>query len=288
MPTNGGILNKYQKLKADGKLFGTIKRAVKLAEERFKSKPSNEQSLYERFLSSRILVPLGFVRTKSCEEMYKAYPRRKNWTHPTAGFKNDLVTNDLGTYSSRCKYRKYTYTVIIQSFARIINGKLWFHFDGKTYIKPAPYGYYWDNSNGIRIVSCRNHNIEYHVSAQDLISKKWYSDIRIMAVSNYETRRYILRQEKRDKKLEKKKQSLLQKRIKEAIKSDCYVTLKDSIKSGNCNTGTINWAISHGIKGNYTKLTSIVDSLHDERVKIVAITAMSRHKKSLELGYSPL
>lgn len=284
-------MDKYQILRKEGKLFGTIKRARQLHENRVLARTIKKQpTLPKRFHKSAILIPLGntIFFNKSIQSIRQSHSKKKNWTECTPGLNTRLQTNYLGRYSSRCHYTHYTYTPVIQSYCRILNGKLFCHIDGKKYIKNPPQGYKWENQNGLSIVSIRNKNIEYHVTASELIQPNWYNIIRQNAILNYKTRQKLIREEKLREKTKKEKEKDWKIRLNDAIKTDCYIRIKDSLLSGNCEAGTRSWATRHGIDSNYVKLKEITNYLIEDRVKLAALTAIKRHKNSLLLGYSEL
>lgn len=284
-------MDKYQILRKEGKLFGTIKRARQLHENRVLARIIKKQpTLLERFNKSAILIPLGntIYFNKSISRIKSSNSKKKNWTESKPGLNTRFQENDLGRYSSRCHYTHYTYTPVIQSYGRILNGKLFCYIDGKKYIKNPPQGYKWENQNGLRIVSLRNPNIEYHVTSSELIQPNWYNIIRQRAILNYKTRQKLIREEILRQKTKAEKEKDWKIRLNEAIQTDCYIRIKDSLQSGNCELGTRSWATRHGINSNYVKLKEITDYLTEDRVKLAALTAIKRHKNSLLLGFSEL
>lgn len=283
-------MNKYQKLRLQGKLFGTIKRAVALREKRDSLKSKKVMDLAGRFNRIVELIPLGCYRSNSVDKIHEAHPRKQNWTSPKASFKTGLIINDLGKYSNRCKYTHYTYTPGIESFGRILNEKLFYHLDSKRYILKAPKGWKWStDSNGIKLLKTKNSQIEYHPTAFELVERNNLRNICNKAKELYQQRKQAEKKLRLQRLTEEKNKKEFDKRIKTAIKSDCYVLLNDSLKSGNCLAGTQNWLTSHKLGVlNYVRLKDIISYIDESRVKLVILYAIKRHNESLKVGYSKL
>lgn len=277
-------MDKYQRLRNGGKLFGTIKRARVLHDNRMIAKTvKSVQPLSTRYNSKRILIPLGspnLSASPNITQILKENTRKKNWSANEPGLTTHLRTTNFGQYSRKCKYTKYGYALIVQSYGIVLKYKntLLFKFDGRTYSKKAPKGYKWDSDkNGIKLVSLRYKDKDYHPTSSELLRQDWFNILRNRANEYYKIRRETARLEK---------ESLIQ--FKSAIKTDCHVRLNDSIKSGNCLAGTLNWLKDKGINNTYILLKDLSKYLNDKRVKLACLFAVRRHFESLKLGFSKL
>ena len=138
------------------------------------------------------------------------------------------------------------------------------------------HSYSWKkDANGIHIISTDGKK-DYHPDSDDLRNYS-KSDIRAKALNNYKIRKEELKQQKRNLLL-----------IKKAEKEGAMICLKDSIRSGNCQVGTINFANRHNLnpQKHYppTQLLKIANGQAD-RVAIAVAVGLRRHYREMRQGF---
>ena len=226
------------------------------------------------------IIPLGNDSENEVERaIKKQHPQRKNWETTQAErseYGPNCNTIDHGRYSSRCTFTHYTYRPVIGSWAFIKGDSLEFHYTGKISILLPPSGYSWKkDANGIHIISTDGKK-DYHPDSDDLRNYS-KSDIRAKALNNYKIRKEELKQQKRNLLL-----------IKKAEKEGAMICLKDSIRSGNCQVGTINFANRHNLnpQKHYppTQLLKIANGQAD-RVAIAVAVGLRRHYREMRQGF---
>lgn len=247
-----------------------------------------------------ITIKIGSNRIDYISRIYDN--KKKNYTSVHPCFKpSHLKTNSHGRYSSRCKYERFTYTPMIQSFGYMVNkNTLYFRTDTDQGIISrtikAPRGFHFAIDHlGFKIQSNSIKSMDYHFTCLDLlpyaIKKNDYKSGQLMvaiAKNNYETRKQV------DLKsdifsTDPKKVSKV---IREAERLKVQISIVDSIKAGNCLSGTQVWAMrNHLSTSNHYQIESIADKLDGEnrdRVKLVILRAIERTKQELARGYSLL
>jgi hypothetical protein len=244
-------------------------------------------------------IPLGdhraFMELTSLQDS-----KKKNWNLPESTFgQSRIKTNDMGRYSSRCRYTHYTYTRLIQSWGYVVSPKSIYvridHNQGLiSRLLSAPRGYYFSyDKNGIKIVSNSNKKIEYHPTAFDFVhvvsSSNKFKDIIQNAKYLYQVRKD---NEKRQR-LEKRKESEIVRFIKTAENQGCFVSFVDSILAGNCQAGTEAWTARCGLNKNQHYRPSLLlehgAKLGNEKlVKLAVFQAIRRHQREISQGYSVL
>ena len=247
-----------------------------------------------------ITIPIGTQLPSYIPRLYDY--RKKNYTNLQACFKpSHLKTNSHGRYSSRCKYERFSYTPMIQSFGYLINkNTLYFRTDTDQGIISrtikAPRGFHFAIDHlGFKIQSNSIKSMDYHFTALDLlpyaIKKNDYKSGQLMvaiAKSNYKARKQV--NLKSD--IFSPDPKRVNKVIKEAERLQVQISIVDSIKAGNCLSGTQVWAMrNHLNTSNHYQIQSITDKLDGEnrdRVKLVILRAIERTKNELERGESLL
>jgi hypothetical protein len=278
---------RYQQLRNAGKLFGTIKRAVQLRENRNAVAFSeNTDSMGVRGRHTHYLTPVPFgsprpdVIDDAVEAIRSQHPRRRNWIPAAASVgETRCETIDNGRYSSRCTWNHYTYHPFIHCCARSLGSILWFKLLDRPARKlRAPMGYRWDTDDlGIRLVSNRD-GADYHPTAHDLIQGPMHCS-------------RMLRENRKQRKAEARKVRHELAAIRKAEKRGLLVCLHDSIRAGNCRAGSESWARQHGIDparhhGPSGLLAAANGDTH--RVALVVQAAMRRYQHEMRQGYSLL
>jgi len=247
-----------------------------------------------------ITIPIGTRRSSYISRIYDH--KKKNYTDIQSCFKpSHLKSNNHGRYSSRCKYDRFSYTPMIQSFGYLINkSTMYFRTDTDdgiiSRVIKAPRGFYFAIDHlGFKIQSNSIKSMDYHFTALDLlpyaIKKNDYKSGQLMvaiAKSNHKARKQVDLKSAIFSDDPKK----VNKVIKEAERLQVQISIVDSIRAGNCLSGTQVWAMrNHLSTSNHYQIQSIFDKLDDankDRVKLVILRAIERTKNELDKGYSML
>jgi hypothetical protein len=247
-----------------------------------------------------ITIQIGTQLSSYISKIYDH--KKKNYTNIQSCFKpSHLKTNSHGRYSSRCKYERFSYTPMIQSFGYLINkSTMYFKTDTDQGIISrtikAPRGFHFAIDHlGFKIQSNSIKSMDYHFTALDLlpyaINKNDYKSGQLMvsiAKDNYKARKQV--DLKSD--LFSPDPKKVNKVIKEAERLQVQISIVDSIRAGNCLAGTQVWAMrNHLSTSSHYQIQSITDKLDDEnanRVKLVILSAIERTKQEIARGYSLL
>lgn len=243
------------------------------------------------------LIPLGSNRPDFIDRIY--CPRKKNYNSPKPCFKQShLQENNMGRYSKACKYTRYTYSPMVQSFGYLINkSSMYIRIDSNrgtiSRLISSPRGFHFciDN-NGLKLQSNSIKSMDYHFTALDLIvgnsERNPLKTIVNKCKANYQTRK----QAKLQSAIFSDDPKQVNKVIREAERLKVQISVVDSIKAGNCLAGTQVWAMrNHLSTSNHYQIQSITDKLDGEnrdRVKLVILRAIERTKQELDRGYSLL
>ena len=247
-----------------------------------------------------ITIKIGSNRIDYISRIYDN--KKKNYTsvHPCFN-SSHLKINSHGKYSSRCKYDRFSYTPMIQSFGYMVNkNTLYFRTDTDqgivSRVIKAPRGFHFAIDHlGFKIQSNSIKSMDYHFTCLDLlpyaIKKNDYKSGQLMvaiAKSNYKARKQVDLKSDIFSPDPKK----VNKVIKEAERLKVQISIVDSIKAGNCMAGTQVWAMrNHLSTSKHYQIQSIFDKLDGEnkdRVKLVILRAIERTKQELARGYSLL
>ena len=247
-----------------------------------------------------ITITIGTQRSSYISRIYDH--KKKNYTNLQACFNpSHLKINSHGRYSSKCKYDRFSYTPMVQSFGYMINkSTMYFRTDTDdgiiSRVIKAPRGFHFSIDHlGFKIQSNSIKSMDYHFTALDLlpyaIKKNDYKSGQLMvaiAKSNYKARKQV------DLKsaIFSPDQNKVNRVIRKAEKLQVQISIVDSIRAGNCLSGTQVWAMrNHLNTSNHYQIQSIFDKLDGEnkdRVKLVILQAIERTKNELERGYSML
>ncbi len=295
---------KYQNLRDQGKLNCTIKEAVAKATRRLQNRPVKvpHKGWQARLRRAYVCkVPTEGHSDRLRTEMLTVYDapenrRKKNWESPRANdtkFMSYVHEVNHGRYSSGCRYNRYTYRLIITSYAWVDHNKrLAFQFStNKVRRIKAPFGYFWDiDLHGVRLVSRGDRRTDYHVNASDLLD---LTPRQIAAkLRGNETVRKAERKKARQEAAERRKRNIKESRvIRNAEKEGAHVCLLDSLKVGHCKVGTISWIRQHQLNPDLhykpTQLLRIANG-DQKRVALVVAYSLRRHRKEMERGYADL
>ena len=259
----------------------TRKLGVLTRKEYLAAREKHNQRATSRCISvsperERLIVPLSAEdRAFALDLAQDSYPRRRNWDSPEPGDKTSVRDISHGRYSSRCKYTRWSYVPILKSLAIISRWGstiLYRHHSGSSFV-PAPRGWYWDaDANGLRLVSRSSPKDDFHPDSGDL--QKGTNHLLHRAV--------VLRAQRRVEaaKARREKQFLL--RHSKGVK----VGLQDSVRAGNCQAGSLEFAKRHGLDANayYAPAKLLQLEPTNERVKLAIAIAARRHALYVAAG----
>lgn len=236
-------------------------------------------------------IPLGDLARTACYLKCVYDHKKKNWNSPKPTINNSFCeTINHGQYSSSCRYTRYSYTPRIESWGYLISQSALYvriHDVVGIFSKiiKAPRGYVWDiDANGIRLYKKQYPQKDYHPTAEDiLIFRQGY----LGGCKRLTTKIENLYKKRKTTELMQKMQAMdAQSLIKSAEKIGCMISILDSLNSGNCAAGTINWIERHNLNKNKHYNPNIILTIdqHDQRVKNAVIYAITRHNRETQNG----
>ena len=293
------IQAKYQQLKRQGKLTGTIKHAAELAEQRKARRKRQEIDpltipLHQRYKNATTVIPLGTLTGQWWQAINRIQcenPRKQNWEAARATKEpTQLRTNNHGRYSSRVRFIKYTYTPLIQSYGVATGKTLYLTFDGQRHTFTAPHGYQWrKDRNGIKLQSNSNREADYHPTVADIVAGSKYLVAKLK--SNYKQRQEAAKLQRQQAKEAKEKEQHYLAAIKRAEKEGAMVCFADSIRAGNCVPGTERFTERHHLnRHQHYRPTQLLKLANGDaaRVALTITVALKRHKEEMVRGYALL
>jgi len=280
------IRGKYQALKQDGKLHGTITRAVALRKQRDANPPL--QPRVEGRIAAKAMananrrakptaVPLG--EATFLEAVQEENKRLREWS---LGERAGVVIGSRwreetrGSNSDWKKRSTFQRGAIIQSYATCTHDVATLHLFGKVHSVKLPKGYRWDiDANGLVLLDRQGN--DYHPTASDLVAAE--PDPRKLA--------RLLKEGIAARKAARAKAKQQSEILKKAEKEGASVCLRDSIVSGNCRAGSEQWARNHGLNphSHYSpsQLLAMANG-NASRVAIVVAAAIRRHRREMDSG----
>lgn len=229
----------YQRLRKAGKLYGTIRRAMTLSNDRRNRKYTKKHKPLEP-------IPFGDFEAAVDQMARTERSRLQNWedAEPDTIHRTIHVEEvDNGKYSGRCTYTHWTYIPRLRCCGICTQEQILWFFGAVRYRLRCPNGWQFGRDNlGLYIVrrTETRRQWRYHFVASELESK---TTLRKVAIEHEQRQREAV-------KLDKQRQRdtvVHQKYIKLAEKVGIYVGVRDSVKSGNCAAGTRQWVQSNGL-----------------------------------------
>lgn len=297
MTTTTNTTTNYSALRQAGLLLGTIKAAAAKHEARVAARalPPLKKS-HTRMIDARVRVQLSssdMAQSIVCART--DYPRRQNWLTPkpsttrkTTGY--GIQDIDNGKYSSRCTYTHWTYQPWVTSYAwltyagKSIGWRIW----AETGTTKAPRGYRWErDANGVKLVSVADPRNDYHPDSEDL---RTLSPRQLAAKlrANAATRRAADKLARAEAAKTKKQQAEDRSAMRRAEQEGAEICLADSIRAGNCQAGTKNFADRHGLDiSKHYRPTQILKIANGEahRVRLAVAVGLRRHRHEMDQGF---
>ena len=267
--------DKYSTLRSAGKLFGTIKRAVAIREDR-------DQRAATKKRQRLVRIPLGSEQQRDCQEQArKLKPAVRNWAKTYAVANRDqkciaVIMRDCGRYSSRCTYLRHEYDVTLRSCGTCTPRRLLWFNGAKSGLVMAPRGWRFGRDElGLYVERSGNRNAlkRYHFTSDDVVNGSMF-----VAARAHE---------------ERQRKSAAEQRAEKRVMGDVCVLPGDSLRAGNCQAGTIAFQSLHNLQG-YCKasvLQRIAERLGGVRAKQIlraVAAATARTANDLQRGYCQL
>jgi len=240
----------------------------------------------------KICIPLGALNGPP---IGKEHSRKQRWRSPVETTKSTYVRDiNCGRYSGRCRYTKWDHQQHVESWGAVSADGLHLHYQIDTAAglqsgsRKAPRGWTWQcDANGIKIVSLANAKLDYHPTAHDILNpdvRALCRDARLLYKVRRANEREARRQAKQSARLAARDKRLTER----AEKLGVWVCLRDSLKYGNCEAGTLAFAASHGLNPaqHYTPQQLLALANGDRsRVAGAIACALRRAKQEIEQGY---
>lgn len=223
-----------------------------------------------------VALEIGATIESSILDGLRSADRRVLWsgvqaTNHSEANRTRQTRGSNSNWSKRSTFERY---IVICSIAQVWSPKLLkISVDGRSYEFAAPRGYRWaKDANGVSLVGKAG---DYHPTASELINDG-PRGIVAKIKSNAQIRRQASAEVKRQKNL-----------VKIAEKEGCMISLKDSVRAGNCYAGSLQWAKNHGFTKSHYRPSEIAAKANGEtnRVSIVIAMAIRRHRAEMDRGY---
>ena len=223
----------------------------------------------------------GFNSSLSEKYGFKCRKTGKNWELIASIEPSEIRHIDGETEWKNGKPKSYTRATndnYVRSFAIILDSqKIEGIFHETRYGLELPAGYAWDkDQDGLKAVDVTTPENDYHPRVED-----------IFRGSEYIITQLLENQAKRER----------QAAIAAAEKAELegiYICLKDSLRAGNCFTGSTGFAARHGLSvaKHYSafEILKIAEKNNDNfsRAKLAISAAIEQHQKEMEHGYTLL
>ena len=285
---------KYQLLRKEGKLQGTIKDALQIASKRAQRKnfifdyPVNIRKKRVKAVQVGILD-----NRKILNKWQNLHPRRSNWddvTGVTVKNVDKLETLSHGKYSRSCSYERKSYQPIITSYAYIQDDHLVYTFAEKTTILHQPKGCKWSFDESLNLFCLSNKRGEIHLNS-DTLNNYSKRKIQKSLTEVYEARKAIKKAIKYyeevlviDKKLEQKENA----NKAFALSQNIFVSIEDAYTAGSCKAGVLACLQKEKLKGSHFRIKTInrlFGGQYKDHVSRLICVAIDRHKKEDKEGF---
>lgn len=157
------------------------------------------------------------------------------------------IHEEQAEYAKSCQwfhiYRNHIITY--QSYVAFSKRRMVWVFMGKVRKFRLPDGYIFaDDKNGVKIMSVKNNEYDYHFSGSDLVHGHAIMRMIHKLKENAKIRKS---NQKNKEKMEREKEKSLWKTVKYLEKKKRMITMMDSLRSGNCEAGTRVFARNHNL-----------------------------------------
>ena len=253
----------YSQLRQEGRLHGTIARAMEIRKSRKTAAETDEHDgrPYPRNLSHPLtwrttVIPLGRqTTTRINAEAKHLRPRVINWIDAEADTSSrgvSVAEIDCGRYPGM-KWSRYEYSARLRSCGVCSPRWLQFYFGAQSTRIKSPRGWRFGvDELGIFIVRARENreSFRFHFDSDDLGRRP---SPKGLFGSARQLRAAAIKHEKRqlERAHEQRNFARKAKARAETISSGyVFVGIRDSREAGNCSAGTRTWATRHGLSAN--------------------------------------
>jgi hypothetical protein len=277
-------MTNYSRLRNEGRLTGTIKAAQAKRKAR-----DNSQEMPRRAtgMAATTLIDLGPAAAAAATSAGRtAHPRRRNWNSPAAcrtSKRPTVAAIDEGRYSSRCTYKKYSYTPHLRSCGKCTAGLL-VAFIGPDRIRiPAPRG--WEFGNDVygmfiaRTSNSHRESYRYHFDSDDVKNGRTL----VRAACRHEQEQKHVRRSRIARDKAATAANLANKRTQAARESlltsgRVWVTFADARRAGSCAAGIRTFCSQHELNPSTAYPLKAVQQLAgiDGRVNLAINAALDR------------
>lgn len=244
----------YSSLRQQGKLSGTIKRAVEKWEHRRRCRDQGREiipqcSFNPQPQARRSVATIELSRELAAQTLASAKDknrRLKNWVgaEPDRTSKSASVRCvSNGPYSARCRYEHVTYYATIRHCGAVSPRRLLYFCGEKRRIIRACKGWVYDRDDiGLYIVreGEARQEYRYHFVGRDLANT---STLRAAAIAHEHAQKQAAAEARKRRAASRQLQALRTR----ARKIGVWISARDSRRSGNCPAGTKRWAESHAL-----------------------------------------
>lgn len=209
--------------------------------------------------------------------------RKSNWRGSipaTEGKIGRVHSFNCGRYSAKCTYTKWEYAASVRAWGTILpNGDLVGLISKEKFRLTPRRGYKWDvDANGLRLMALARPDDDYHPNTDDIEAGMTALVAKLRANAN--TRKAARKAAKMDA---KKSREVAQ----QAKAMGVRVVVADSIRAGNCESGTLSFCQRHGFdpRKSYTPEQVLAKSNGDtQRARLAIHAAIKRHETMTSLG----
>ena len=226
----------------------------------------------------KAMIPLSDGdKCRAAKAARELYPRRQNWDTPEPSEATAIRESCGGHYRGRySSYAITIYKIQVQSWGIANRWALYARIDGEVFRLRAPRGYAWKtDENGIALYRVARPGDDYHPDSNDVRLGARHCAARLRALAD-------LRREE-DRKVRADARLLLG-------LPPVYICVRDSLRAGNCETGTRNWAKRHNFNARSHVRAEIIEHFgyEDPRVARAIEAAKKRHIAECQRGYAIL
>jgi hypothetical protein len=270
--------NKYQDLRNQGKLHGTIKRAVALCARR------TRQAAARRERPPTVALPLGPDDEQTASSLaYAAHPRKQNWrdaaatidTIPDPGW--TVRETDHGAYSSRCKWHRISYRTVATSYCHAFETRLVARIFTTLYKLRAPRGWRFGRDE-LGVYTVRNDEtreaFRYHLESDDV--RSGVRAIRTAGIAHEAGQRKAIKDRRLAREATKAERETLR-------RAGVWVSERDSRGVGNCRAGTATFARQNGLDIERHYPARILERLIGKHYSVATVISYAEKRTLREL-----
>ena len=272
------MLNKYQNLRNQGKLHGTIKRAVALAATRRDARVETAKR------PPTVVLPLGLEDRHTVRGLARAaHPRKQNWDSEEGTIDTTsilgwtVLEKDHGAYSRRCTWRRVSYTPTITSYCHAFETRLIARIFTTLYKLRAPRGWRFGRDElGVYVVrvSETREAFRYHLESDNV--RAGVRAIRTAAIAHEVGQREAAKEQRLVREATKAEKKILR-------RAGVWISERDSRNVGNCRAGTATFARQNGLDISRHYPVKVLERLIGKHYSIATVISYAEKRTLREL-----